>query len=101
MKITKLLKSLGIHAADLKAGDIAVRSPIDGDVLGRVRSDSPAQVRAKIGRAADAFQAWREVPAPRRGELVRLFGEELRAHKDALGELVSVEVGKIDRKSVV
>ncbi len=95
MKITGLLKSLGINAGDVKSGDIVVRSPIDGSIIGRLKSDTPAQVRAKIGRAADAFKAWREVPAPRRGELVRLLGEELRAHKDALGELVSVEVGKI------
>ena len=92
MKITGLLKSLGINAGDVKSGDIVVRSPIDGSTIGRLKSDTPAQVRAKIGRAADAFREWREVPAPRRGELVRLLGEELRAHKDALGELVSVEV---------
>ncbi len=95
MKITGLLKSLGVNAGDVKSGDIVVRSPIDGEIIGRLKSDTPAQVRAKIGRAADAFREWREVPAPRRGELVRLLGEELRAHKDALGELVSVEVGKI------
>jgi aldehyde dehydrogenase (NAD+) len=95
MNATKLLKSLGINAGDLKSGDIAVRSPIDGGTIGRVKSDTPTQVRAKIGRAVEAFREWREVPAPRRGELVRLLGEELRAHKDALGELVSIEVGKI------
>ncbi|MHB1060061.1 MAG: aldehyde dehydrogenase family protein, partial [Rhodanobacter sp.] len=95
MKITGLLKSLGVNARDVKSGDIVVRSPIDGEIIGRLKSDTPAQVRAKIGRAADAFREWREVPAPRRGELVRLLGEELRAHKDELGELVSVEVGKI------
>jgi aldehyde dehydrogenase (NAD+) len=95
MQASKLLKTLGISANDLKSGDIVVRSPVDGAVLGRVKSDKPAQVKAKIARAVDAFQEWRQVPAPRRGELVRLLGEELRASKDALGELVSLEVGKI------
>lgn len=46
-------------------------------------------------RAHQAFKAWRNVPGPRRGELVRLLGEELRAAKDDLGRLVSIEVGKI------
>ena len=48
-----------------------------------------------IGRAARAFVAWRGVPAPKRGELIRLLGEELRASKDALGRLVTLETGKI------
>lgn len=76
-------------------GDVAVRSPIDGAVIGHVRYDAPAEIEAKIVAAEAAFRVWREVPAPRRGELVRLFGEELRANKDALGRLVSLEAGKI------
>jgi len=63
--------------------------------MGHVAYDTPASIEAKIAVAVDAFRAWREVPAPRRGELVRLFGEELRANKDALGRLVSLEAGKI------
>ena len=51
--------------------------------------------RAKIAKAVEAFKTWRNVPAPRRGELVRLFGEELRANKAALGRLVTLEAGKI------
>jgi aldehyde dehydrogenase (NAD+) len=76
-------------------GEIAVRSPIDGAVIGRVTSDTPAAIGAKIAMAERAFLAWRDVPAPRRGELVRLFGEELRTHKAALGRLVTLEAGKI------
>ncbi|GIK98789.1 MAG: aldehyde dehydrogenase [Alphaproteobacteria bacterium] len=95
MQANRILKTLGLPAKDLKSGDIVVRSPVDGATLGRVKSDTPAQVKAKIGRAAEAFQDWRQVPAPRRGELVRLLGEELRLAKDALGQLVSLEVGKI------
>ena len=76
-------------------GDRIVRSPIDGAEIGRISFDDAAAIEAKIAQSVAAFRAWREVPAPRRGELVRLFGEELRANKDALGRLVTREVGKI------
>ena len=95
MNLKALLKSLDLDAADLKSGDLVVRSPIDGREIARIGTHSPAQVRAAIGRAQDAFMAWRDVPAPKRGELIRLLGEELRAAKDALGELVTLENGKI------
>jgi aldehyde dehydrogenase (NAD+) len=93
--ISETLKALGISSEDVSRGDLIVRSPIDGAELGRVRSDTPADIEAKIAASVTAFHAWREVPAPRRGELVRLFGEELRANKDALGRLVTLEAGKI------
>jgi aldehyde dehydrogenase (NAD+) len=70
-------------------------SPIDGALLGSVETADAGAVGAAIGRAHEAFLAWRMVPPPRRGELVRLLGEELRAEKDALGHLVSRECGKI------
>jgi aldehyde dehydrogenase (NAD+) len=89
------LKALGISEAEISQGDLVVRSPVDGAILGKVRSDTPAEVDAKIAASLKAFHAWRDVPAPRRGELVRLFGEELRANKDALGRLVTLEAGKI------
>jgi len=76
-------------------GDVQVRSPIDGSEIGRVTYDAPAAIEAKIAAADAAFRLWREVPAPRRGELVRLLGEELRANKDPLGRLVAMEAGKI------
>ena len=60
-----------------------------------MRETTPDEAKAAIGRAHAAFLAWRKVPAPRRGELVRLFGEELRAAKDDLGRLVTLEAGKI------
>jgi len=88
----ELLKTLGVAAND---GPHIVHSPIDGSEIGRVVFDDAKSIEAKIARSAEAFRAWREVPAPRRGELVRLFGEELRAHKDALGRLVTLEAGKI------
>ena len=77
------------------SGPHIVRSPIDGAKIGAVTYDDAASIDAKIAASVRAFQAWREVPAPRRGELVRLFGEELRANKAALGRLVTVENGKI------
>jgi aldehyde dehydrogenase (NAD+) len=93
--ISDTLKALGISAEDVSRGDLVVKSPVDGAEIGRVRSDTAAEVEAKIALSVQAFHAWREVPAPRRGELVRLFGEELRAHKAALGRLVTLEAGKI------
>jgi aldehyde dehydrogenase (NAD+) len=63
--------------------------------MASLRADTPAQVTERISRAQQAFLQWRTVPAPRRGELIRLFGEELRQHKQALGELVTLEAGKI------
>ena len=95
VETAELFKSLGLDSAALAQGAHAVRSPIDGAGIARLELDSAADVGAKVGRAVAAFRKWRAVPAPRRGELVRLFAEELRAHKDRLGELVSVESGKI------
>ncbi len=89
------LAAAGLDAADLTGGDLAVRSPIDGAEVARVRTTDPAAMPGVIARAQAAFRIWREVPAPRRGELVRLLGEELRAAKAALGAVVTLEAGKI------
>src|SRR5690606_9484133 len=88
----RLLAALGVEAM---AGDLESVSPIDGRPIGRVASATPAAIDAAIGRAHAAFLAWRDVPPPRRGELVRRFGEELRACKEPLGRLVTLECGKI------
>ena len=95
MSPNAVLKSLGLSPTRLRTGDIAVHSPIDGRLLGRLKSQRPAEVGAAIGCAQSAFAEWRNVPAPRRGELIRLFGEELRAAKVELGALVTLETGKI------
>ena len=79
---------------------ITARSPIDGAVLATLRADTAADVSAKIAAAQAAFLHWRNVPAPQRGELVRLLGEELRAHKAELGELVTIEAGKIRQEGL-
>src|ERR1043166_2848209 len=92
MKAHEMLRDLGVEAG---SGGHVVRSPIDGAEIGRVAFDDAASIERKIANATEAFRVWREVPAPRRGELVRLLGEELRANKDALGRLVGLEAGKI------
>jgi aldehyde dehydrogenase (NAD+) len=90
-----LLAALGVDRALYTTGTLAVTSPIDGTEIGRVVEHEAEEAEAAIGRADAAFRAWRQVPAPKRGELVRLLGEELRAHKAALGRLVTIEAGKI------
>src|ERR1700733_2282435 len=74
---------------------LIARSPVTGGELGRIAANPPDQVAAIVGRAADAFAAWRLGPGPVRGQLVREFGNLLREHKEELGALVSVEAGKI------
>jgi aldehyde dehydrogenase (NAD+) len=89
-----LLANLGI-SPQATGGSLQVTSPIDGAEIGRVHMHSIAEATQAVGRAQEAFTTWRSVPAPRRGELIRLFGEELREGKPALGQLVAVETGKI------
>lgn len=91
----ELLGRLGVDSALIKGGDRTVTSPTDGAEIARVHDNSEAEVKAAIADARKASLEWRDVPAPQRGELVRLFGEELRAAKDDLGRLVSIEVGKV------
>jgi aldehyde dehydrogenase (NAD+) len=92
MRANEILSRLGIETV---TGDQAVHSPIDGAEIGRVAFDDAASIDAKIAASVEAFRQWRDVPAPKRGELVRLLGEELRANKEALGRLVTIENGKI------
>jgi len=70
-------------------------NPATGELIARVRSATAADYERVIVSARKAFEQWRMVPAPKRGEAVRLIGEELRAHKSALGSLVTLETGKI------
>ncbi|QND46558.1 aldehyde dehydrogenase family protein (plasmid) [Rhizobium lusitanum] len=94
-EVSKILTDLGVSADRYIGGTLAVTSPVTGAEIGRLKEDSAAEAKAAIDKAHDAFLAWRNVPAPKRGELIRLLGEELRAGKAALGRLVSIEVGKI------
>jgi len=91
----EILSRLGVAAELLTGGDLVVRSPVTGEEIAALRTVSAAEANAAIEKADVAFREWRMVPAPKRGELVRLLGEELRAAKADLGRLVSIEVGKI------
>ena len=95
MNTKDLLSQLGVDLVAHSGNELVSRSPIDGATLANLRCDTRESVTQKIGEAHAAFLTWRNVPAPKRGELVRLLGEELRANKDALGKLVSLEAGKI------
>jgi len=83
------------NLSSFSGSDLKVTTPIDGSEIASLRLDTPAEVDAKIAKSVEAFKKWREVPGPRRGELVRLFGEKLRAHKEDLAKLVTLECGKI------
>lgn len=76
-------------------GEIVCRTPIDGSELGRLAADTADSVGDAVGRAHAAFEQWRTVPAPVRGNFVRELGNLLREHKEDLGALVTIEAGKI------
>ena len=90
-----LFAKLGLGTAELSGGSLPVRSPIDGAELAKVHETAVSDMPAVFANAQTAYRAWRNVPAPRRGELIRLLGEELRAAKEDLGRLVTLEAGKI------
>jgi aldehyde dehydrogenase (NAD+) len=89
----QLLQSMGIEVAAERAGRRNL-SPVDATSMPAAPWSSVADVAVAVTRAGEAFQSWRNVPAPQRGELVRRFGQRLREHKEALGRLVTLEVGK-------
>lgn len=90
-----ILDRLGVSRQAWTGGDMASYSPVSGEEIARLRTTSTAEADSVISAAGEAFKEWRLVPAPRRGELVRLLGEELRTSKADLGRLVSIEAGKI------
>ena len=102
-----ILKRLGLDAVndgtwlgaessgDRSAAVIESLNPATGKVIASVRSTSTAEYEKVIGKAQESFPIWRNVPAPVRGEAVRRIANGLRDHKDALGSLVSLEMGKI------
>ncbi|HJU17319.1 MAG TPA: aldehyde dehydrogenase family protein [Stellaceae bacterium] len=94
-EVLSLLGAFGIDASALSGGPLAVVSPIDGGTVAELVPHAPQDLAAVLAGAERAFARWRTVPAPRRGELVRRFAESLRAHKAALGRLVTLETGKI------
>jgi aldehyde dehydrogenase (NAD+) len=76
------------------AGSLTAHSPIDGTQIGSVSEVTSLEIGSALNQSLTAFLQWRTVPAPRRGELVRLFGNALREHKDNLARLVTIECGK-------
>jgi aldehyde dehydrogenase (NAD+) len=90
-----IISACGLTPAEIEGGTLIVHTPIDGAEIARLKTHGAADIKAMIGRGVKAFDRWRQVPAPRRGELVRLLGEELRAEKSHLGRLVTLEAGKI------
>jgi len=106
VKTEEILKSLGIEPVNPgsfattwlapEGGEELVSvNPTDGTEIARVVQADAATYEKVAATAAEAFLSWRMVPAPKRGEVVRVIGEELRRHKEALGRLVSLEMGKI------
>ena len=91
----ELLTELGVAEQAFTGGSVPVLSPITGEVIADINWDDNISAQAAIAKAQSAFEDWRRVPAPLRGEFVRLLGEELRAFKGALGRLVTIEAGKI------
>ncbi|HLP21428.1 MAG TPA: aldehyde dehydrogenase family protein [Chitinophagales bacterium] len=100
-----VLKQLGIGATNTgtstgnkwikgKGETIQSFSPVDGKLIGAVTATTAAEYEQVIRTAKEAFKVWRNMPAPKRGEIVRQIGEELRAYKQPLGKLVSYEMGK-------
>ncbi|MEV4610621.1 aldehyde dehydrogenase family protein [Neorhizobium sp. LMR1-1-1.1] len=94
-EVDKIFTDLGVTSDKYKGGTLAVRSPISGTEIGRLPEVTAVDAKKAIDAAHEAFLEWRLVPAPKRGELIRLLGEELRSAKAALGRLVSIEVGKV------
>lgn len=94
-EVQSILSRLGVTEDRFINGDTSVVSPVTGEEIARVTTVTTSGAEAAMSAAVTAFRAWRDVPAPRRGELVRLLGEELRAAKTDLGRIITIEVGKI------
>ena len=93
LPVLERLGIAGVAAPD--AGELESRNPATGEVLGRVRLATEQDYERAIERATEVLQRWRMLPAPQRGQIVREIGDELRRHKDDLGALVTLEMGKI------
>ena len=95
MSHANILAAAGLTEAEITGGTLEVTTPVDGSVIARLQIEGARETEAKIAKSVAAFAEWKRVPAPRRGELVRILGEELRAEKENLGRLVTLECGKI------
>ncbi len=90
--IDDIRRPLGLDA--LREGPLEVRSPIDGSLVASLAMHSADECSTAVGRACEGFEAWRRVPAPTRGELVRHFAVVLREQRETLAKLVTIECGK-------
>jgi aldehyde dehydrogenase (NAD+) len=100
--VLALLKGSGAwmavgHQVDA-ADTFPTLNPASAEIIAHVRRCSIGNYEQSVANAEAGFEAWRCVPAPRRGELVRVMGNKLRAHKDALGTLLALETGKIKQE---
>lgn len=86
--------STGLESSNLSQVYLDSYSPVDGTYIASVSTTSRKEYDLTVVKAQEAFKTWRNVPAPKRGEVVRQYGEALRKNKDALGKLVSYEMGK-------
>ncbi|MGB1206046.1 MAG: aldehyde dehydrogenase family protein [Chitinophagales bacterium] len=94
IKAVNLGVSTGLEWIDGEGDIISSYSPVDGQLIGKVKTATRQDYDAVMDKAQAAFKTWRMIPAPQRGEIVRQIGDELRVQKDALGRLVSYEMGK-------
>ena len=93
--VTAIFSELGLSLDDHRGADLGVLSPIDGSELAQLKMHQPADMDAMVANAQTAFLAWKQVPAPHRGELVRRYGQLVREHKEVLSRLLTIENGKI------
>lgn len=98
-QVRRALEACGVDAESL-AGDFESRSPLTGEVLATLKATSDADVAGAVEKAHDAFQTWREMPAPVRGNVVKRWGELLTEHKEDLAVLVQAEAGKITSEAL-
>jgi aldehyde dehydrogenase (NAD+) len=94
-EVAKILTDLGLPTTAYSGGDLTARTPLTGEVIAQVPTVNATAATKAIAEAHAAFLEWRNVPAPKRGELIRLLGEELRAELPNLGRLVTIESGKL------
>ncbi|MGH6633950.1 MAG: aldehyde dehydrogenase family protein, partial [Sphingopyxis sp.] len=93
--VADLFGELGLSVADDLGSDLSVFSPIDGSGLATLKMHRAADMDAMVANAETAFVAWKQVPAPHRGELIRRYGQLVREHKELLSRLLTIENGKI------
>src|SRR5882757_9286613 len=94
-EVATILTDLGVPTTAYSNGNLTARTPITGEIIAQLPTITAADATKAIAQAHAAFLEWRTVPAPKRGELIRLLGEELRAELPTLGRLVTIETGKI------